>query len=192
MLLTLQGETLIARAWKQAVEVFGRGNVIVAIPHTDDDGPLGEELRRIDADVFAWDGQERDVLARFYHCAHEYRWHPASIIVRWTPDDVKKSSQLCREVSEGARHPVWMSCEAFTLAQLDTAHRNEPAWRKLPTIGLRISPDLFVPDSEGVRNRNREHISYALFPTYREETPPLGACIDTPADYDAAVALVGR
>jgi hypothetical protein len=108
MLLTLGGETLAARAWRLACEAFGAENCVVAVPSTDESGPLGDELRRIGARIFAWDGDENDVLGRFWACAHTVRSDPASVIYRVTPDDF----------------PVEPWREWFTLADLDEAqHR---------------------------------------------------------------------
>ena len=76
MLLTLNGETLIARAVRMATEYFGTQSVVVTIPKADENGPLGEELDRIGAIVLAWEGAEWDVLGRFWTAAHTYHWHP--------------------------------------------------------------------------------------------------------------------
>lgn len=131
MLLELGGETLIARAWRLACLAFGEGEVQVAIPVGDKDWPLFAELVRIGANVFTYDGEESDVLGRFWYCAHTFRWHPDSVIHRWTPDDPFKAPHLCRLVAEGARYPVVLGGEAFTLAQLDrayyTTNKDDPA-----------------------------------------------------------------
>ncbi len=118
MLLTLGGETLIARAYRLACEAFGEANVVIACPGDD-----GDAFRAAvpDAQVFAWAGDENDVLGRFYHCAGRYRWNPQSVIVRWTPDDPFKDRWKCQAVAEGARFAVEESCEAFTMATLARA-----------------------------------------------------------------------
>lgn len=115
-------ETLIARAVRLARLAFG-AEVRVAIPLSDNAGPLGDELRRIDANVCAWDGPEWDVLGRFLYAAEGSRWHPDAVIHRWTPDDPFKAPARCREVAEGARHPVELGGEAWTLAMLREKHR---------------------------------------------------------------------
>ena len=165
MLLTLGDETLIARGWRIACEAFDRAHCVVAIPATDEPGPLGDELRRLGATIFAWDGPEDDVLSRFYHCAHRYRWHPDSIIVRYTPDDPFKDMPSLRRVAAGWRLPVEQGGEAFTLAMLDAAYH----------------------DSKG-----REHLTYALFPTASPHPPPGIWTIDTAEDLAAARWLVGE
>lgn len=169
MLLQLSGETLVARAWRLAGEAFGAENCVVAIPAHDHTGPLGHELRRIKATVFAWDGDESDVLGRFWFCAHRYRWHPGSIIVRWTPDDWNKSTVLCRRVVfHGERWPVEQSCEAFTLSMLDRANET-------------------YRDDE----YRREHITYAIFGAHTPpQCPPGMWTIDDHDQYRAARLMV--
>lgn len=169
MLLDFGGETLIARAWRIAEEcpqTLHEWVNVVAIPKADEASPLGDELRRIGARVFAWDGPEWDVLGRFYHCAHRYRWHPDTVIVRWTADDPWKTAGAVRAVASGYRMAVEQGGEAFTLAQLDVAYHHGqkkpvPAWC--------------------------EHITDALFPF---RLPPLdgeGWTVDDEASYRAAL-----
>lgn len=172
LLLKLGTETLIERAWRIASEcqweLYGWVSV-VAIPKADEASPLGDELRRIGAIVFAWDGPEWDVLGRFYHCAHRYRWHPDTVIVRYTPDDPFKTPGALRAAARGFRLPVEQGGEAFTLAQLDAAQQREG--------------DEF----------RREHITDALFPS-RVPLLPVGEgwTIDTAVDYEAAVRRYER
>jgi hypothetical protein len=177
MLCELGGQTLIERAWTRACEAFGEDDCVVAIPKGDEDGPLGAELDRIGANVFAWDGDERDVLGRFHACAHTYRWKPDATIVRYTPDDPLKSAEHLWRVVNGERLPVELGGEAFTLAMLDAAHElEEMGW--LSFSGL----------PQG--NARREHITRALFPF---ALPPIGIpgyTVDTQADLDAARALL--
>ena len=106
MLLKLGDETLITRAWRIACEAFGESNCVVATPKAEN--PLIEELRRIGAVVFQWAGPEWDVLSRLYACAHTYRWHPDSVIVRYTPDDPFKSVEALRPPVIGAVKVVAM------------------------------------------------------------------------------------
>ena len=171
MLLKLGKETLIARAWRLAVETF-QDCAVVAIPKSNEDGPLGDELRRVGARIFAWDGPENDVLGRFHACAHRYLWHPQSVIVRWTPDDPWKDPATCRLVAAGVRLPVEQGAEAFILDMLDAA------WER-----LRLIPDSPL----------REHITDALFPS-RVPAPDDGKCwtVDTPEDYEAAKERYAR
>lgn len=171
MLLKLGDETLIARAVRIAEAAFGKDQVVVAIPASDEAGPLGEELRRIDARVFAWDGPEADVLGRFYACAHRYRWHPDSVIVRYTPDDPFKSVDGLRRVAAGERLPVEIGGEAFTLAMLHQAMR-ATAW--------------FNDRDEVIAGSSREHITRAIFPTPPPPPPPGVWTIDTAEDLEAA------
>lgn len=144
MLLPIGGESVIERGHRIACEAFGREHVVVAIPANDANGPLGDELRRIGAAIFAVEGDNDDVLARLYRCATWSRWHPESIIVRWTPDDFRKDPELCRRVAAGARYPVAQSCEAFTLADLRKAHARA------------------CPGNSGWTDGAREHVTYAI------------------------------
>lgn len=116
MLLGIDGETIIARAYRTAVWFFGDENVVVAIPDADYDGPLGAELRRIDARVFCWTGDEADVLGRFHACAHHFRHRADDAIVRVTPDD----------------YPIDVTREVVTLEWLDWHHEDvtDPAMRE--------------------------------------------------------------
>lgn len=165
MLCDLGGETLIARGYRLACEAFHPANVVVAIPAKDGAGPLGDELRRIDATVFGYDGPEHDVLGRFYACAHSLRWTPDAVIVRYTPDDPFKRPDLMQRVAEGVRLPVELGGEAFTLAMLDEAY--------------------FRNDAE------REHLTTVLFPVAPPPAPPGQVwTIDTQADLEAARQVV--
>lgn len=172
MLLPLAGETLIERAWNIAAAAFG--DCVVAIPANDNDGPLGAELRRIRANVYPWVGPEADVLRRFFDCAHHYRWHPDSVIVRYTPDDPYKDIACLRAVAAGERLPVELGGEAFTLAMLDAAQADARSERYGPNA-------TYEPSA-------REHITRAIFPTPPPPAPDGVWTIDTQEDYDAVVA----
>jgi len=162
-LLPIAGRSMIHRVWATTVEAFGAEHTVVAYPDTPENDPLRDELGRIGATRFAWDGPESDVLGRFHACAHRYRWHPDSVIVRVTADDPYKDVLAMRQVAEGERLPVEFGGEAFTLAMLDEAQ-------------------LLTTDPGA-----REHITLALFPT-PPPPPPSGVwTIDTQADYDAVV-----
>ena len=169
MLLKLHGETLIARAVRLAGEAFGAEHVVVAIPFGDAQAscPLYEELRHIGATIHAVPRcAESDVLGRFHAIAHGLRWHPDSVIVRWTPDDPFKVPAACQRVARGERLPVEVGAEAFTLAMLDRAHEDAPR------------------GSSGW-----EHITHALFPT--APSPYIGPkqmTVDTPEDWARVLA----
>jgi spore coat polysaccharide biosynthesis protein SpsF len=167
MLLPIGGETLLARGWRMASEIFGADSTVIAIPEADADGPLGDEIERIGANVFWCDAPADDVLARFHSCAHSYRWHPETIIVRWTPDDWAKDAGCVRRVLGGERLPVELGAEAFTLAMLDAAHER----CTLPS--------------------QREHLTLALFPAAPPSCPP-GYTIDTQEQYEAACAALAQ
>lgn len=170
MLLPLGGKPLVWWAWNAAVEAFAAANVVCAIPASAENDELADELRWFSAEVFRWDGPERDVLGRFYHCAHRYRWHPDSVIVRVTPDDHRKDVDGLRRVAAGERLSVEYAGEAFTLAMLDAAYARVP----------------FTDPA-------REHITDALFPSRMPAPQAPGPwTIDTQEDYDAAVMHEGR
>lgn len=164
MLLPLGGKPLICWALDAAVEAFGTFNTVVAIPASTENDALADALQEESPHVaiFRWDGDERDVLGRFHACAHTYRWHPESVLVRVTPDDPFKDPRLMRRVANGERLPVEIGAEAFTLAMLDAAHAREDAPER------------------------REHITRALFPVEVERLTRPGWTVDTLQDYEAA------
>lgn len=165
MLLDFGGETLIARAWRWASSLTVDWQVTVALPAGDAESPLDEELRGIGASVNFWDGPEWDVLGRLHAIAHRYRWHPDSIIHRWTPDDPFKDGGSVRAVLKGMRLPVELGGEAFTLGMLDAAHA------------------LFPKSAR----EYREHVTDALFPSRVPLLEGEGWTIDDEASYQAAL-----
>lgn len=170
MLAMLGNETLIARAWRLA---SGIAQTVVAVPAADFYTPLQSELVAIGATVFCWNGPEADVLSRFHHCAHAYRWHPQSVIVRWTPDDPFKDRNAVHHTIAGGRHPVEIGCEAFTLATLDRAFHTT------------------AEDDYGPREHLGNHRQ--LFPFPPLVCPPgAGWTVDTEADLEAARARLAR
>ena len=179
MLADLGGKPLVWWAWKAAVDAFGADNVVIAMPATRENDELEVAVLSMDApvNVFRWDGPENDVLGRFHACAHTYRWHPDSVIVRDTPDDPFKVPALMKRVAAGERHPVELGGEAFTLAMLDEAHGRE-------------SLTLWRNDGDRERevpNARREHITRALFPDSPPPPAPPGIwTIDTREDLVAA------
>ena len=162
MMLPLNGHPLVYHAWRRSVEAFGEVNVVVAMPISEENDTLAEFIKRIGGQVFRWDGPEEDVLGRFYFCANAYRWHPQSVIVRITPDDFRKDVHAMKAVAAGARLPVEIGAEAFTLEQLLIAHA-------------------YVTDPA-----QREHITHAIFPTPPPPAPEGLFTIDTEEDYEAA------
>lgn len=166
MLLELDGETLIARAIRLANEVFYAQHVIVAIPIADADSELAEELNRLNANTFTYDGPEWDVLERYWKCATAHRWHPDAIIHRWTPDDPFKTPLHVWKVLNGERCPVELGGEAFTLQMLTRAHQRTS------------------PDDEAMREHLGTHPM--LFPAPAPPAPAGCWTIDTEGDYQAA------
>lgn len=167
MLLDLGGKPLIWWAWSAAVEAFEGENVVTAIPASAENDELAATVEGFGGQVFRWGGPENDVLGRFYHCAHRYRWHPDSVIVRVTPDDPFKDPHAMRRVVEGERLPVEIGAEAFTLGDLNF-------WQHGLVDGAPL----------------REHLTTALFLTPPPPPPPGVWTIDTQEDLDMARALV--
>ncbi len=162
MLLEVGGRSLIRRAWDVSVEAFGEKNVVFAVPSNEKSAALLMAAIKLipHVNVFQWDGPEDDVLGRFWHCAHRYRWHPDSVIVRVTPDDPFKDSRMMLRVANGERLPVEQGAEAFTLAMLDQAY-------------YKITEE-------------REHLGMIFFPTRPPPPPPGIWSIDTADDLAAA------
>lgn len=166
MLMELGGESLVRRAWRIACEAFGKENCVIAIPLNASIGNL--KLSRHlgnDTEVYLHEGEENDVLGRFYWCAKQYGATDDTVIVRYTADDWRKDADSLRRVASGERLPVEMGGEAFTFAQLVHAHKTVT--------------DPFL----------REHLTYALF----DSPPPLPSddglpwSIDTMEDYAAVL-----
>jgi spore coat polysaccharide biosynthesis protein SpsF (cytidylyltransferase family) len=169
MLAELGDETLIARAYRMAVAHFGDEHVVVAIPFKDWDGPLGDELRRVNARVMTTATHEADVLGRFYEVARTYRWRPESVLHRWTPDDPWKNSLAIMRAVNGERVSAETGGEAFTLAMLEHAHA---------TV---------------THPHHREHITYALYGSLPPSPPPGQTwTIDTQSDLDACRAMLAQ
>lgn len=169
VLLDIAGKPLIRHVWEQTCMAVGDVNTVCAIPAGEENRELFEYLTELGAMVYAWDGDENDVLGRFYHCANHYRWHPDTLILRVTPDDPYKNAAAMQQVLAGVRLPVEIGGEAFTLAMLDIAHRQQ-------------------------KNVDyREHVTHALFPWNDPPTPPPGRTwsVDTQSDLDAVRAEFG-
>lgn len=123
MMLPLHGRPLIYHAWRRAVEAFGEEHVVFAFPASPENDVLVAYADRLGARVFSWDGDEWDVLGRLHACAHTFRWHPDSVIVRITPDDPLKDPELLRRTAMGERFAPEIGGEATTLLMLDILHQ---------------------------------------------------------------------
>lgn len=173
VLLPLGGKSLIQHVWERAAEAFYAQHVVVACPADELNKPLRTAVENFGGQVFAWDGPENDVLGRFHACAHTYRWHPDSVIVRVTPDDWNKQPAMMKRVAAGERLPVELGAEAFTLAQLDAA------MEKWVVEGFAFGRPIYNPA--------REHITHALFshPAPAAPDSQVPWSIDSREDYDA-------
>lgn len=170
MLLTLQGQTLLERAIRQATRIFGANNVIVAMPANDD--ALAYVVADMGALSYRHVGDESDLVSRFWHAAKEWGASPSTLIVRWTPDDWRKDDALVRSVVYDQRiheysPSVEQSVEVFRMESLDQFY-----WSTPPT--------------------DREHIGHLLPPRPLPPEDGLPWSVDTAADYEAVVARVGR
>lgn len=170
MLPLADGRPILAWVVERAVAAFGARSVVVATGPCEHNAPIVEWCTANGIACVAWDGDEADVLGRFYHVAHRHRWHPDSVIVRATADDPFKDPSAMRRVAAGERLPVEVGAEAFTLAMLDEADANTSKFT-------------------AARERHlREHLTDALFPC-RVPGPRDGRCwtVDTREDYERAV-----
>lgn len=138
VLMEVGGRSLVRRAWDASCAAFGRDHVVFTVPAGDTE--LIEHIQAFGGCVEPWDGNENDVLGRFWSVAHKYRWHPESVIVRITPDDPFKNPSHMVRVANGERLPVETGGEAFTLGQLDEWNSVEP-WRDREHIGNLIPGD---------------------------------------------------
>ncbi len=172
MLLRLNDETLIARAVRLAGEAFGAGNVIVAIPVEEGNEPLISELVRIDANWTDYPGNEWDVLDRFAHAISMMDVGYDTMVVRYTPDDHRKTVEGLRAVAAGDYSvPVQIGGEAMMASWF--FHMNE-----------------IVSCSRSEARHAREHIGVMM--PIRPAPPDDGFpwSIDTPEDLERARAIL--
>lgn len=174
MLLDLGGHPLVYWAWNAARIAFGDEHTVVAMPASAENDELASVVEGFGGRVFRWAWPENDVLGRFHACAHTYRWHPDSVIVRVTPDDPLKSVTHLIRVAAGERLPVELGGEAFTLAMLDNAHECEvsypPGW-----------------------NKKREHLTHALSHIADPPPAPEGCwTVDTAEDLERMRATFAK
>ena len=164
MLPLADGRPILAHVVERAVAAFGAHHVVVATTTDPSNEPIARWCAENNVECVSWHGDEADVLDRFHHVAHTYRWHPDSVIVRVTADEPFQEPEAMRRVAVGERLPVEVGAEAFTLAMLDAAGAHP-----LDIAG-------------------REHITDALFP-FRASSPTDGRVysVDTPDDYARAV-----
>lgn len=184
MLLELGGKPLIWHAWNAAINAFGVENVVTAIPASEENDELAEVVRGFGVgQVFRWDGPESDVLGRLLACARTYRWRDESVIVRVTPDDPWKNEIAMAKVAAGARLPVEIGAEAFTLEMLEAADRCLGSW-----AALEMHSDADWAKSALMK---REHVTHALFdvppPQLSNSDSRIWPTIDTPEDYERAL-----
>lgn len=171
----LGGYPLVWWAWNAAVVAFGWEHVVCAIPANKENDVLNGVLLGMDmgrpwparnVQIFRWDGPESDVLGRVHDCAHAYRWHPDSVILRVTPDDPWKVPAVMQLVAMGERHPVEIGGEAFTLGMLDEAY--------------------YISDE-------REHLTHAIPNLVGPPPAPAGTwTVDTPEDLEACRELLAK
>jgi spore coat polysaccharide biosynthesis protein SpsF (cytidylyltransferase family) len=166
VLMPIKGVPLIQIAYTKAVEAFGADNVIVAYPKTVENLPLSMFLASHGMHAYAHEGDEQDVLGRFFWCATWQGLKDEDIVFRYTPDDHLKSPEMMKRVASGEKGiPIEIGGECFTMAQLSDAHHDIKSEFK------------------------REHITYAFSDTRPMHPPPSQIwTIDTLQDYEAANA----
>lgn len=166
VLMEIGGRSLVRRAWDASVAAFGAAHVVFTVPSGDTE--LIEHIEGFGGRVEPWDGDENDVLGRFWAVAHKHRWHPDSVVVRITPDDPFKDPERMMRVASGERLDVERSGETFTLGQVD-------GWQ----YGL-----------DRRQKNNREHIGH-LISGDAPPCPPGVWTVDTMEDLEAARARAG-
>jgi spore coat polysaccharide biosynthesis protein SpsF len=214
MLLPLCGKPLIQHVYDLTARAFFPQHVVVACPADEANKPLRVAVENFGGEVFAWEGPENDVLGRFHACAHRYRWHPDSVIVRVTPDDPFKDPGMMKRVAAGERLPVEQGAEAFTLGMLDAAQAREPYADNTPIRDCFATRAEFTCHREyglcrcgrptttagmgdeyrsvHADNLNRQHITHALFAHLAPAAPDKGHpwSIDTREEYERVRAIV--
>lgn len=131
MLLPIRGKPLLWYGWHTAVDLYGSEHVVIACPEPDFDA-IHTALPS--AHVFGYCGDENDVLGRLHACAHKYRTHPLTTIIRVTPDD----------------YPIDPLREQCTLQDLDHWHRTVTDARTREHIGYLYPPRLEINSPEDV------------------------------------------
>lgn len=175
VLADIAGKPLIRHVYEATATAVGAPNVVVAIPRTPENDVLYKYLDEMGAQVYAWDGNEDDVLGRFVAVARTFRWHPHTTLLRVTADDPYKDPVMMQRVLLGERLPVEIGGEAFTLQQLLDADT------------------LTMWAQEAPGGTPREHLTHALFPKCPPPVAPPGRTwsIDTPEDLEAVRREMG-
>ena len=168
MLLTLGGVTLLESAWVQAARIYGAEHVVIAAPAADRATFYAavDAYRATHMIFYGHEGDESDVLSRLWHCWQAHgEGHDR--LVRWTPDDWRKDDHLIRLATVGdVSASVAESVEVIRPDQLDYLY-----WR--------------TPDDQ------REHVGHLLPARPAPPVSELPWSLDTQADYDAAVRVLG-
>lgn len=137
MLTLVAGHPVLWYGWHTACDLYGPESVVIACPEPDFD-PIHRAISQ--AQVFGYTGDENDVLGRFHACAHKYRSHPLTTIIRVTPDDF----------------PIDPLREQCTLQDLDHWHHTVTDPRTREHIGYLFPPRLELnepQDLEALRAR---------------------------------------
>ena len=130
-----QGRSMIDLILERLRHCARLSDVVVAIPDANTGGPLGAELARLGANVFA--GSEDDVLDRYYQAARRYK---AEHVVRITADcplvSIRQTDRLIQHhLRSGADYshnitvwgsgmPLGTGSEVFTFEALETSWRD--------------------------------------------------------------------
>lgn len=179
------GQTILEHIIAKARAVVPAPEVILATSTNPENNLLGETARKNHIHFFQ--GDEADVLGRFYHAA---QFHGLQTIVRLTGDNPFIDSQLLSQTllehhQVGAAYtsttglPLGTNLEIFSFPALEQAYRQAslPEHREHVTPYIRLNPGLFA-------------LHQKSFSDHQYGKPEWRLTIDNESDYALACALV--
>lgn len=151
ILMPIMGRPLLSHVAERAKAIPGVDQVVIAMPATDKILRAGDDFN--DVMCYQYDGDERDVLARFAACAHTVH---ADVIMRLTGDNPLIDPEVCGWVLQrflptmasycSNTHPgvMGLDTEVFSIWALDQAAMmaTEDYDREHVTSWMRASPSL--------------------------------------------------
>lgn len=149
MLFPIGGQSLIARAYAQALRVFPVDDIIIATPH--EDAALFKAFVP-SARIYGYVGPSHDVLGRLVMCAKSVAGPRVTRVARWTPDDWRKNTRLIHEAAFDEHvHPAAQSIELFEMEALVSQFWRLP-WgrREREHVGLLHPANDLIPPSDGL------------------------------------------
>jgi spore coat polysaccharide biosynthesis protein SpsF len=172
VLQPLGGRTVLARVLDRCAQIPGIDDIVCAIPDTEADDRLEQEIRRLEHKVSR--GPETDVLARYAKAARD---HDADYVMRVTSDCPFLDPEVCGQVIDlfhgsradyasntmPARFPHGLDCEIFPALLLDEADRiaSTPHDREHVTPWIRNHAFLNTVNLRGPGN-GIEHLRWTL------------------------------